>query len=497
MNFREEISAVNLKRMPKTMQIMRTILPALASALFLVMLALPVAAQTTPSGGAMKLPAFRKTKLANGLTVLLMEKHNVPLVSFHMIVKTGSTADPQGAEGTASVTAALLRHGTQSRSGEQYAADLDFIGGAFAANAGTDFTTITAEFMKKDLAKGLDLLSDPVLHPTFPAAEFTKLIAQRKDGIRGAKDQAQGVLGVYFNAYLFGANPYARPTGGDEQSLAHITRDTVATFYQTYYKPGNAVLAVVGDFDSAEMEKMLAAQFGGWSGGSAPAVRVNDPTPVTGKRLLLVDKPDSTQTYFRIGNDGISRTNPDRIYVSVVNTLFGGRFTSMINSALRIQSGLTYGANSAFEQRKAPGPFYISTYTKNPTTEQAMDMALDVLKQLHEKGITADQLASAKNYLKGQYPTRLETSDQLANQLADLEFYGLDAHDVDDYYPKLDAMTLADAQRVIKTYYPLDNLVFVVIGKASEIGPAMKKYAPQMDIRSISDPGFWTPGGAH
>ncbi len=98
-------------------------------------------------------------------------------------------------------------------------------------------------------------------------------------------------------------------------------------------------------------------------------------------------------------------------------------------------------------------------------------MALDVLKQLHEKGITAEQLASAKNYLKGQYPTRLETSDQLANQLADLEFYGLDAHDVDDYYPKLDAMTLADAQRIIKTYYPLDNLVFVVIGKASEIGP--------------------------
>jgi len=495
LTIREKVSAMNVKRMPKTMQILRAIIPALASALFLVMLALPVAAQTT-SGGTMKLPSFRKTKLPNGLTVLLMEKHNVPLVSFHMIVKTGSTADPVGAEGAASVTAALLRHGTKSRSGEQYAAELDFIGGNFTANASADYTTISAEFMKKDLAKGLDLLSDPVLHPTFPAAEFTKLIAQRKDGIRGAKDQAQGVLGTYFNAYLFGTNPYARPTGGDEQSLAHISRDTVATFYQTYYKPGNAVLAVVGDFDSNEIEKMLAAQFGEWSGGNVPTVRLNDPTPVTGKRLLLVDKPDSTQTYFRIGNDGISRTNPDRIYVSVVNTLFGGRFSSMINSALRIQSGLTYGANSAFEQRKAPGSFYISTYTKNPTTEQAMDMALDVLKQLHEKGITAEQLASAKSYMKGQYPTRLETSDQLASMIADLEFYGLDARDVDDYYPKLDAMTLADAQRIIKTYYPLDNLVFVVIGKASEIGPAMKKYALQMDTRSISDPGFWTPGGA-
>ncbi len=292
------------------MHTMRTIFSVLAPVLFLVMMALPLAAQTTSSGGTMKLPPFRKTKLPNGLTVLLMEKHNVPLVSFHMIVKTGSTADPAGAEGTASVTAALLRHGTQSRSGEQYAADLDFIGGNFNANASSDYTTISAEFMKKDLAKGLDLLSDPVMHPTFPPVEFTKLIAQRKDGIRGAKDQAQGVLATYFNAYLFTGQPYARPTGGDEQSLAHISRDAVVTFYQTYYKPGNAVLAVVGDFDSNEMEKMLAAQFSGWTGGSVPAVRVGDPAPATGKRLLLVDKPDSTQTYFRIGNVGISRTNP-------------------------------------------------------------------------------------------------------------------------------------------------------------------------------------------
>ena len=316
MNLLEQVSLV--KRIRHTMQITRTVFSVIAPALFLVMLAMPIAAQTASQGGTMKLPPFHKTKLPNGLTVLLMEKHNVPLVSFHMIVKTGSTADPNGAEGTASVTAALLRHGTQSRSGEQYAADLDFIGGNFNANASTDYTTISAEFMKKDIAKGLDLLSDPVIHPTFPAAEFTKLIAQRKDGIRGAKDQAAGVLPTYFNAYLFVGSPYARPTGGDEQSLAHISRETVATFYQTYYKPGNAVLAVVGDFDSNEMEKMLAAQFAGWTGGSVPAVRVNDPTPVTGKRLLLVDKPDSTQTYFRIGNDGISRTNPDRIYVNAI-----------------------------------------------------------------------------------------------------------------------------------------------------------------------------------
>jgi zinc protease len=465
--------------------------------LFVALVAIPAAPQTGAQTGTLKLPAYRKTKLPNGLTLLLMEKHELPLVSFQLVLKTGSTADPAGAEGTASVTAAMLRRGTQTRSAEQYSADFDFIGGTFGATANSDFTNISAEFMKKDLAKGLDLLSDPVLHPTFPEAEVTKMISQRVNGVRAARDSAGAILGTYFNAYLLGGHPYARPTGGDEQSLARITRDAVMKFYATYFKPSNTVLAVVGDFNSAEMEKMLAAQFGGWPAGVAPNVPLPDPTPMKGKRLLLVDKPDSTQTYFDIGNVGISRTNPDRVAINVVNTLFGGRYTSMINSALRIQSGLTYGASAGFDERRAAGPFSISTYTKNATTEQAMDMALDVLKQLHEKGITAEQLASSKAYLKGQYPRRMETSDALARMIAELEVYGLDASDVNNFNAKVDAVTLADAQRIIQKYYPLDNLVFVVVGKASEIGPALKKYAPQEDTVSISGPGFWTAPGAH
>ncbi len=467
-------------------------------ALFFIVLQLASASpQSGSQTGTLKLPAYQKTQLANGLTILLMEKHELPLVSFQLVLKTGSTSDPAGAEGTASVTAAMLRRGTQSRSAEQYSSDLDFIGGNFAAGVSTDFTNISAEFMKKDLAKGLDLLSDPVLHPIFPEAELTKMISQRVNGIRSSRDSAQGVINTYFAGYLLGTHLYARPAGGDEQSLAHITRDEVLKFYATYFKPGNAVLAVVGDFNSAEMEKMLAAQFGVWPSGAAPGVQLPVPAPAQGKRLLLVDKPDSTQTYFVIGNVGISRTNPDRVAVNVVNTLFGGRYTSMINSALRIQSGLTYGAGAGFDERRVAGPFSISTYTKNATTEKAMDMVLEVLKQLHEKGITAEQLASAKSYLKGQYPRSMETSDAVARTIAQLEVYGLDASDVNDFYAKVDGVTLADAQRIIQKYYPLDNLVFVVIGKASEIGPVMKKYAPQEDMRSISGPGFWSVAATH
>jgi predicted Zn-dependent peptidase len=310
------------------------------------------------------------------------------------------------------------------------------------------------------------------------------------DGLKSAKDQAQAVIGNYFNAYLFGGHPYGRPSDGDEKSVAALTRDDVVKFYQAFYTPGNTILAVAGDFNTADMEKQLAQKFDSWPARTSPAVAVAASTAFTGKKLLLIDKPDSTQTYFRIGNLGVERTNADRVYLRVVNTLFGGRFTSMINSELRIKTGLTYGANSFFDERKVAGPFEIASYTKNATTEEALDKTLEVLKQLHEKGVSEEQLKSAKNYIQGQFPPSLETAGQLAGVLADLEFYGLDEREINDLYAKINAMTLADAQRVIKQYYPMDNLVFVLIGKSSEIGDAVKKYAPKVDTLKISDPGF-------
>lgn len=455
---------------------------------FLLALATVPAAQAQTGG--LKLPPFKKAKLKNGLTVLLLEQHDLPLVSFSFIVKAGSTADPAGKEGVASLTAGLLRKGTKTRSADQIASELDFIGAQMGGNAGVDFTSGRAEFVKKDLAKGLDIFTDCLLNSTFPPAEVDKLLKQNIDGLKSAKDQAQGVIGQYFNAYLYGKHPYARPTSGDEKSLAALTRDDILKFYESYYTPSNTILAVAGDFNTTEMEKLLGDKFGGWPAKPAPAISLPEAPTVSGKKLLLVDKPDATQTFYQIGNVGIARTNADRVYLNVINTLFGGRFTSMLNDALRVSSGLTYGARSAFDQRKAAGPFAISTYTRNETTEKALDLTLEILNKLHKQGVTEKDLQSAKNYIKGQFAPTIETSDQLANLIASLEFYGLDERDINDYYKQVDAMTLADAQRVIKQYYPLDNLVFVLIGKASEIESVAKKYAPQLDKKNISQPGF-------
>lgn len=436
------------------------------------------------------MPPYKSVKLKNGMTLLLMEQHEVPLISFHAVIRAGSVTDPAGKEGIASLTAGLLRKGTKTRTADQISQELDFIGGQLGAGAGADSSSVFAEFVKKDLGKGLDLLTDVMLNPVFPQDETTKLLKQRLDGIKSAKDQAQGVINQYYYAYLFGQHPYARPVGGDEASLAALTRDDIAKFYAANYVPGNTILAAVGDFQTAEMEKILTDRFSSWPAKAAAPPRIPDAPPATGKRLLLVDKPDSTQTFFRIGNLGVSRTNPDRVGIQVVNTLFGCCFTSWLSTELRIKNGLTYGAGSFFDERMARGAFGISSFTPNATTVRCIDLALEQLKRLHEKGLTEEELKSAKAYIKGQFPPTIETSDQLANLVASLQFYGLDDSEINGFYAKIDAMTLADAKRIVQQYFPLDNLVFVLIGKASEIGEAVKKYAPKVDTVSISAPGF-------
>jgi zinc protease len=455
-------------------------------AFFLLSTSVPAKA----ANGELKLPPYKKVKLPNGLTLLLMEQHEVPIISFSFIVKAGSVADPAGKEGLASVTAELLRKGTRTRTADQLAAELDFIGGDLAARATYDYTSGFAEYVKKDANTGVTLLADVLLNPTFPQAEVAKLVKQRIDAVKAAKDQAQGVIGTYFAKYFYNNHPYGRPTTGDEKTLAGITRADVLKFYESWYAPSNTTLAIAGDFNSSEMERLIGDKFAAWNAKGNTPVQVADAAPVQGKKLLLVDKPDSTQTFFMIGNLGIARNNKDRVQINVVNTLFGGRFTSMLNSELRIQTGLTYGARSSFDERKARGPFIISTYTRNEKTEEAIDRTLNIIKRLHEKGITEEELKSAKAYIKGLFPTSLETTDQLAATIAQLDFYGLDETDVNSIYARIDAMTLQDAGRIIKEYFPLDNLVFVLVGKASEIEPIAKKYASTFDKKVITQTGF-------
>lgn len=436
-----------------------------------------------------QLPEAKRVKLPNGLVILLLEKHELPLVSATLSLRSGSVADPAGKEGLATLTADLLRKGTTTRSADAISTAIDFMGMEYGAGAGLEQTSLSVDYLKKDNKEALGLLADLAQHATFPADETGKLIARQQDQLRAARDNPQRVIGAYFMAALYGRNPYARPVTGTPESLGGITQADVAAFFRQVYTPANAVLAVAGDFKAAEMEEQLKTLFGGWKGSAPAPVAVPALAPITGRRVVLIDKPDATQTYFAIGNVGIAQRNPDRPEIEIVNTLFGGRFTSMFNDELRIKSGYSYGANSFFAAYNQPGPFEMVTYTRNATTEQAIDKSFEVLARLHKHPLTESDLTSAKNYIRGTFPPSLETTPALAAQLARLEITGESRASFNARLAAEQATTLAGANRVIDADFPTDNYILVMIGKASEIGKIAAKYGT-VTTRKISDPGF-------
>jgi predicted Zn-dependent peptidase len=202
-----------------------------------------------------------------------------------------------------------------------------------------------------------------------------------------------------------------------------------------------------------------------------------------------VNKDDARETTFLIGGPGIRRDNPDYVALQVVNTVFGGRFTSWLNDELRVNSGLTYGARSSFSPLKNAGTFSISTFTASKTTEPTIDKALEVLKKLHEKGIDDETLASAKNYVKGQFPPNYETSGQQAGLLTQMFWYGFNESFINKFQANVDNLTSAKTKEIIKKYFPKDNLQFVLVGKADEIKKIAEKYGP-VTVKEIKADGF-------
>lgn len=434
-----------------------------------------------PSWG-MKIPETRTITLDNGMKVLLVEKHDVPLIAFHGRIQGGELADAAGKTGTASITADLLTKGAGKRSASAFSEAVDSVGGNFDTGSDTEALIVRGEFMARDQTLMLELLSDVLMRPAFDAEELSKLRKRSIDQIASAKDNNPGaVIGAYFAAALYGDHPYGR--AASEASLANLTREDVTSYFAAQVGADRAVFAFVGDFDATRMEKAVRDSFGKWRKAGAPLNGAPSVKPIKGRKVVLVDKPDATQTYFRFGNVGVARNYPDRVALELVNTAFGGRFTSMLNSELRIRTGLTYGARSVRAEDAKGGSLSVYSFTKTESTKEAIDLALEVLGRLHEKGIDARTLASIKAYVKGQYPPDLETGTQLAAKLTEIEMYGLGRGDVDDFEKNVEAASDADMKKVIASVYPSEDLVFVLIGNADAIRDVAKSYGDVTEMK--------------
>lgn len=437
-----------------------------------------------PAIGGVALPPTREVMLPNGAKLILAEKHDVPLISFAAYVRGGSLSDPEGKEGLASLTAQMLRKGAGRRSAQEIAAAADGAGADLITGANVELSWVAGEFLARDQGLMIELLSDILRRPSFPDSEFTKLKQQSIDAIRSEKDNPNNLLSDYGRAFFFRDHPYGRPLDGDETTLNTISRGDVLAYYRAQFGGDRLILSVVGDFDSKWMEAALRSAFGGWARAPGPPIAVAAPPRAEGRRVLLVDKPDATQTYFWIGNLGVARTDPERDAVDVANTGFGGRYTSILNTALRMNSGLTYGARCGIARYARPGVLAITSYTKTETTQRAVDLAIETLGAFRATGLDSAALQSVKNYLAGLFPTSLETSDQIAQHLAELALYDLPQEELTGYTDRIRKVDGGKLTLIVRRVYPdPKDLTLVLIGNAAAIRAAARRYGPVVEAR--------------
>jgi zinc protease len=450
----------------------------------------PALAADSSSVGV-KVPANQRFVLPNGLTIVIVPKKDVPLIAFSGFVRGGSLADPADKPGVGSLVAGLLDRGAGKRSAFEFADALEGVGGTFNAAAGPEAISVSGQFLARDRTLMIELLSDALMRPRFDAQEFAAYRDREIEFIKSAKDSDPSqIVGVYGRAALYGAHPYGRPQGGSERSLAAITLADVKAYHAQNFGANNATLVFAGDLDAKWLKQALTTAFGQWSKVNLAARELKPAPRVKGRRVVLIDSPGSVQTYFWLGNVGVDRRYSGRPALDLVNTVYGGRFTSILNTELRIKSGLTYGASSRFTRGSVPGEFAIRSFTQTDTTVQAIDLTLQTLETLEHGALAPEMLDSSRSYVLGQFPLQLETAAHWAQALLDLEFYGLGKDYIEGYAPALQKVDLAETAAVTADAFPQpEDLVMVLIGDAAKIRGGVAKYGAVTEFK-LSDPDF-------
>lgn len=404
----------------------------------------------------------------NGMTVLVLEQHFLPIVEIHALIKAGAAQDPPEKAGVANLVASLLDEGTTTRSSRQLAEQIDFVGGSLAVQAGEDYTTASARTLKKDIDLGFTLLADILQHPAFPKQEFERVRSQILGEISSDNDDPGHVAMKAFNQLVFQNHPYRWPVNGTEETLSKITLAEVQSFYTKEYLPNQVILTIVGDVTAEQATTLVQTHFGSWKKGAVPYRAVKKPTAIDKKTVQLIEK-DLTQSTIVIGHPGISRTNPDFYAVTVMNHVLGaGGFSSRLMDSIRDKQGLAYGIMSHYDARVMPGSFWINLQTRAETTNQAISGVLIEMKAIREAPVSDQELADAKAFLMGSFPLRLDSTSKLAQVLAQVEFFGL-GFDYFSQYPKwIERVTKEDVQRVAKQYLDPQHYALVVVGNIAK-----------------------------
>jgi predicted Zn-dependent peptidase len=427
-----------------------------------------------PPAPPLRVPAAESTMLPNGLELVVVEMHKVPVVDVSLVIGAGSVRDPVDVPGLATFTATMLQQGAGSRAALDIADEAAYLGASLNTGASYDAAIASIHVPKRRLGPALDLLADVVLRPTFPDTEAGRQRDLRRTQILQQQDQPVVMANLAFSAIVFGpAHPYGRPLNGTEASLAALTRERVAQFYSSYYRPNVSRLLVVGDITLTEARQLVSERFGGWARSDLPPLGDVAAPAAAARAIYLVDKPGAAQSVFRIGEVGASRSTPDYFALQVLNTILGGSFTSRLNQNLRETHGYTYGANSQFDMRRLPGPFLAASSVVTAKTDSALIEFMRELRHIRDAAVPQAELDKAKAYISLGLPSDFETTGRTAARISELLLYDLPLDYYATFIPRINAVTAADVQRVARRYLDPDHLAIVIVGDRSKIAASL------------------------
>lgn len=420
------------------------------------------------------LPVAKQVKLANGLRVLLVERHNLPLVSATLFTLSGSELNPLDKPGLSSFTANMLGEGTTTRSSLKFSDDTDQIGATFGSEAGYSSAFLELTALTWNAAAGFDLLADATLHPAFDAKEIERLRSRRITAVLQEDDEPTAVAFRTIDHALYPNSPYGYPVLGSEASNKSITRDDMMSFWKQGFVPSNAFLAVAGDLSEAGLTELANKYFGGWTG---PAFTTKVPlTPAApAPATLIVDKPGAPQTFLAVAGLGASRSTPDFVPLTVMNTALGGLFSSRINMNLREEHGYTYGAFSSVQYRRGVGPFFAAGGIRTDSTAPAAKEMFNEVRRMRESELTADELNKAKDSFSKSLVANFETVEATASTIGLQGVFALPLAYYRDLPTEIAKVNSADTLRVAKEYLHPDAMIVVAVGDRAVIEPKLKE----------------------
>ena len=415
------------------------------------------------------MPEFERFATSRGVPVFVAPRTGVPLVELELLLDAGGEHNPERLPGLAAMTAAMIDEGTARRSGPQLAADLERRGGTLSCAADWNAARLRLQLLAADVEYGLDLLAELLYEPAFPGHELDRLRQQTLAELRRRADQPAAVADEAFAHHLFAGTVFAHPLAGHAGALAAMSRDDLLEFHHARYRPLGGAITVAGDCDRARLAAAIP-----------PADGVTD-RPL---RVVVVDRPGAEQTELRIGHLGVPRRHPDRVGLGVLNALLGGKFTSRINLNLRERHGFTYGASSRFVDRKARGPFVVSTAVSTAATGRAAAEVLGELRRIRAEAVPAAELDETRNYLLGVFPYSLQTIEGLSARLDEIALYGLPLDTPARYLAEVAAIRPEDLSRLAQAHLRPEEALVVAVGPAAEL----------MDqLREIAEPLLWRP----